>query len=465
MTAHRSPAERADAGPPRDRPIETYPLPPGPNGYPLVGSTLDVVRDPLGFYDRLATYGDVVRYETVIDTFTALLHPDHVERVLLEEPDRFEQYDFEAFGLGIDPEGLVDVDGEQWQRQRTLVQPAFTVDRVRSHADSMVDYATRTAAEWDDGQELALNEEFSALTLQILTRSLFDLDIDPRETDEVIALAARAFNEQLDPRNLTTFLPVWVPTPANRRFKRTYRAYRDRMDELIDQRRRSDEEADDLLTTLLHAEGPEGYTLSETEIRDNMMTFMFAGHDTTSLGLTYTFLLLAQHDDALARLHREHERVLGDERPTTEHLPELEFTERVITEAMRLYPPVYMLFRRATEPVVVDGYRIPEGTVVTLPQFWLHRDERFYDDPDGFDPDRWIESTEELPDYAYFPFGGGPRHCIGMRFARLEMKLVVAVLARAFDFELLSDPDPDLSPGVTLRPDDDVRVRVRERSA
>lgn len=436
--------------------------PPGPDGLPFLGTTLSLMQDPYGFYDDLARYGDVVEFRTLLGTFTALLHPDHVERVLLGEPETFVQADIADFDVGFDPEGLIDVRGEQWHRQRTIMQPAFTMDRVEAYAESMVQVTADTLHDWDDGATIALDEAFSNLALRILTRSLFDVDIVSDDTDRVIAEAATMLNGQLDVSNLSIVLPAWVPTPGNRRFKRTYRAFVDRMDELIAERRAQPDQGEDLLSILLTAKNDTGQGLSEKELRDNMLTFMFAGHETTSLGLTYTIMLLAQHDVHLERLREEHRAVLGDATPAFEHVPDLAHTERVIDEALRLYPPVPVLFREVTEPVTLAGYRIDADTMVTLPQFHIQRDERFWDDPDAFDPDRWREDADR-PTYAYFPFGGGPRHCIGMRFAKLEMQLVLALLARKFDFELVSDPDPDFAPGMTLRPADSVEVRIHRR--
>ncbi|MWV40362.1 cytochrome P450 [Natrialba sp. INN-245] len=447
-----------------DRPIEEYPLAPAPAGYPIVGNAFQVVNDPFGFYDVVSAHGDVVRYSIVGNTFTALLHPDHVERVLVSEHERFERYLFADLGLDIGAEGLVMSDGEQWRRQRGVMQPVFTTDRVQSYAETMATYADRAANRWDDGEVIAANREFSRLTLRILAEALFDLEVDPTSDDEAVVRAARAINERADARRLSTFLPEWVPSLADRRFERTMDEYRRRVDELIGQRRATGSDGDDLLSVLVRAGGSEGGALSEAEIRDNLVTLLFAGHETSSVALTYTFLLLAQHDDVVDELRAELESVVGDDRPSAEHVRDLEYIDAVITEAMRRYPPVYMLFRRALEDVVIGGYRIPEGTILTLPQFRIHRDERFYDAPEEFRPERWTDEAEDdRPEYAYFPFGGGPRHCIGMRFATLEMTLIVATLLRRFDLELLSDPDPKISPTTTFGPAEDVRIRLHRR--
>ena len=430
----------------------------------MIGNTVALLRDPFGFYDRLAAYGDVVRFSVAGTAFTTLLHPAHVERVLVEEPERFERWSFSDVGLKFAPEGLLATEGEQWRRQRQAMQPAFTMDRIGSYADSMVEYTLETTAGWAEGQVVDLNDEFSKLTLRILADALFDVDVDPEGEDEPITRVARLLNEQTSPlRAVTMHLPDWLPTPANRRYERVMSAYEERLDDLIERRRGTDEPGEDLLSILLHAEGPDGTGLSRREVRDNLLTFTFAGHETTSLGLAYTAMLLAEHDDVAARLREELETVVGDESLGFEHVPRLEYTERVVREALRLYPPAYILYRQTTEDVVIGGYRIPEGTVLTLPQFRLHRDGRFYDDPETFRPGRWADGEDGRPDYAYFPFGGGPRHCIGMRFATLEIQLVVATVLQEFDLTLLSDPDPSFSPGITLQPSENVRVRVRRR--
>lgn len=437
--------------------------PPGPDGLPVLGSTLSLMRGPFDFLEGLRPYGDVVQYRTAFGTFTALLHPDHVERVLLNDSDRFEQVDVTSFDIGIDPEGLVDVRGEQWRRQRTVMQPAFTMDRIQSYADAMVGVTAETVESWDDGDTIAVDEAFSELTLQILTRSLFDIGVESDDA-AVIARITELLNEQFDVTNPSVYIPSWVPTPSNRRFERAYDEFVDRVDAMIAARRESDDPGDDLLSILLHAETDEGATLSETEVRDNMLTFLFAGHETTALGLAYAVFLLAQHDDELERLRAEHEAVIGADDPTFEHVPQLTATRNVVDETLRLYPPIPVLFRTVSEPTAFGDYRVDAGTTLTVPQFALHRDDRFWDDPMAFEPDRWNESREDdRPKYAYFPFGGGPRHCIGMRFARLELQLVLAVLCRQFDFELVSDSSLEFDQGVTLRPAESIEVRLHER--
>jgi len=445
--------------------VDDFPLPPGPDGYPLLGSSHQVVRRPLDFYDTLAEHGDVVRYSAFGQPFTTVLHPDYVEQVLLSEHGSFEKWLGEEFTDDhFAPEGLVFTSGEQWQRQRTIVQEMFTIDRIQTFADVMGEYADDLVDSWADGETVALNRAFPELTLRILVHTLLDVDLDGVNQD-VIREGVDVVNEQANPRNLSALVPEWVPTPFNRRYRRALSDLRGFVDDLVARRRRALEQGgevpDDLLSVLVTAEDDEGRTLSETEIRDQMLTFLGAGTETTALALTYTFLELAKHDDVSQRLATEHERVLDGESPGLEQFDQLDYTEAVIDEAMRLYPPAYMMFREASEDVAIGGYRIPEGEKVTVPQFHVQTDPRWYDDPETFRPSRWLAGLEDdLPDYAYFPFGGGPRHCIGMRFAMMELKHIVTTIAQAVDLELLSDPDPGFAPGLTLQPADDVRVRV-----
>ena len=442
--------------------VTDAPLPPGPDGLPLLGNTLSIAGNTFGFYDELAAYGDVVTYTVAGQRFVTLLHPDHVERALLHDFETFRKWSGQEFGIDLAPDGLLFAEGEQWRRQRTSIQGAFTLDRIESYTDAMVEYAGRTVDGWDDGETVAVDRAFSRLTLRILARSLFDLDIG--DDEGVVTRTADVLNERADARNLQVFLPQWVPTPLNRRFERAMADMEDLVAELIDERREDPGEYDDLLSLLLTVEDDEGRHLSHEELVDNMVTFLFAGHDTTSLALTYTFLLLSTPPEARERLDREHDAVLGGDPPELDDLDDLAYTEKVIKESLRLYPPAYVLFRQAAADVAVGGYRIPEGTIVTLPQFRLHVDPRFWDEPDAFRPERWTEEMEaDLPDYAYFPFGGGPRHCIGMRFAMTELKHLVPTIAQRVDFDLLSDPEPERQASVTLRPAESVEMRVRKR--
>jgi cytochrome P450 len=436
--------------------------PPGPDGLPLLGNTLDIYRDIWSFYDELQAHGDVVSYTFANNDFTALLHPDHVQQVLLEDHEQFGKWGFESVGGDFGSEGLVQTEGEQWRRQRTIIQDAFTMDRIQEYADATGRLARDAVEQWDDDEAVALDEAFADLTLRILCHSLFDLELEGRaeQLDEITSVVS----DRTDTDSLTNALPLWVPTPRNRRFKRAQASFETFVEGLIDERAGDVGAYDDLLSLLLTGEDDSGRGLTAEEVRDQMITFLFAGHETTSLALTYACLELAKNPGLAEPLREEYEQILSDRAPTFAEIPQLDATERFIKEVLRLYPPAYVLFRNVREDAAIGGYLVPEGSKVTLPQFWLHRDERFYDEPEEFRPDRWTEGFEgDLHDYAYFPFGGGPRHCIGMRFAMLELKTVLPVVVQAVDFDLLSDPDPEFSMGVTLRPKDHIRVRIHRR--
>ncbi|WP_440989296.1 cytochrome P450 [Haloarchaeobius baliensis] len=455
------PAETADDG--------DGGFPPGPDGRPVIGNTLQFTSDPHAFYDELASYGDVVGYSVARQRMTTVLHPDLVQQVLVTDSEKFGKWDISDFGTEFAPDGLLFTEGAQWREQRTLAQPAFQLDRVRSYGDAMATYARELVDDLDDGETIAANERFSELTMRILADSLFDLDVDGSEAGAAITRAAEALNERADPDGLGTFVPQWVPTPSNRRFTGAMAEFEETVDRLVAERRATDDGArdgdahDDLLAMLMRA-GEDGDGMSDRELRDTMLTFLFAGHETTSLALTYTTYLLAEHPDVADRLREEIDDAVDGDTPDTIDVFGLEYLDRVCTESMRLYPPAYVVFREAREDVELGGYEIPAGTKLTLPQFHIHHDERWYDAPGEFRPDRWTDEFEaSLPEYAYFPFGGGPRHCIGMRFAMLELKLVLATLLRHCRFEYRGDGPPEPTMGATYQPTEDVRLRVTKR--
>ncbi|MCW8172267.1 cytochrome P450 [Natrialba swarupiae] len=351
-------------------------------------------------------------------------------------------------------------DGEQWRRQRGVMQPVFTTDRVQSYAETMATYADRAANRWDDGKVIAANREFSRLTLRILAEALFDLEVDPTSDDEAVVRAARAINDRADARRLSTFLPEWVPSLADRRFERTMDEYRRRVDELIGQRRR-----DPTATTCSRfssAPADRKDARSEAEIRDNLVTFLFAGHETSSVALTYTFLL-AQHDDVVDELRAELESVVGDDRPSAEHVRDLEYIDAVITEAMRRYPPVYMLFRRALEDVVIAGYRIPEGRFSPCPSFAFTATSASTTHPrsSGRSAGPTAPKTTARSTPTSRSAEDPPLHRDAVCDPRDDADRRNP--ASAVRSELLSDPDPKISPTTTFGPAEDVRIRLHRR--
>ncbi|WP_299265485.1 cytochrome P450 [Halorientalis sp.] len=439
-------------------------LPPGPSGLPLVGSTVALLRDPWGFMNTAIEYGDVVSYTAFGRQFVAVGDPDVVERVLVAENDAFEKGGFQqAFGELIAPEGVVFTEGERWRRQRQLLQSAFTPREIQSYADEMVTETAALADTWADGDVIELRETTSTLTLRILTRTLFDLDFDA-ERGAIVRDAVRALSDYIGNYATLMLVPSWVPTPSKRRYERAMGELDTLVDELVAERRNAAETPTDLLSMLAAAEYPDGEQMSPGEVRDQLVTFLFAGHETTATALTFAVWLLAGDDEAQARLTREAESVCGESLSFTD-LPELEFTEAVAREALRLYPPLTDLFREPTEATTLGGYRVPADATVLLSAYRCHRHEEYWDTPETFRPERWLPEIrggdQDRPEYAYFPFGGGPRHCLGMRFAMTELKLTLATLAGRLTFDRVTEK-LDLSPfGLTLDPGP-VEVHVRK---
>ncbi len=444
---------------------EDRPLPPGPSGQPLIGNVIPLARDHFGFYESLADYGDVVSYRVGRTPFTALLHPDPIEEVLVGQSDRFSRWGFAEAGLDFAPEGLFTVTGDQWRRQRQTMYPAFTVEKLRGFTDTIWTYAQEEMTDWEDHDVLDLNRSFEALTFRILSKTLLDIDLDAHDDTLPIVTVVEAINDLASPQRIVTkHIPDWVPTPKRRRFSRATREYRQLVDELLAERVETDEEPEDLLSILRTSTGPDGSTLSVAEVRDNLLNFITAGYDTTSLALSYTCKLVANHPAASDQIATEVSSVRSDGTNGPPALDRLQATRRIVKESLRLYPPAFKIYRTATQLTTVAGYRIPRGTVVTAPQFLLHRDPRWYTSPDEFRPDRWTEEFEaSLPKFAYFPFGGGPLHCIGMRFAMMEIMLVIARIASKVRLEPVNDPEPDPTAGISLRPEAPILVRIHRR--
>jgi cytochrome P450 len=297
--------------------------------------------------------------------------------------------------------------------------------------------------------------------VRILARSLFGTDIERHV--ETIAGAMDDIGARAEAGLLAALVPPWLPTPQNRRARRGQEAIDDVITDLVERRRGDTAGRDDLLSTLIEAH--DAGEIGREGLRDQLVTFLLAGHETTSLALTYTWYLLARHGRVRERLHAELDAELGGATPTMGDLAGLECTEKVVTESMRLYPPVYRVLRQTRAPVEIGGYELDAGTNLTLPQWLVHRDARWYEDPETFRPERWTDEFEaSLPEYAYFPFGGGPRRCIGMRFATLEAKLVLATVAQRYELGL-ADPGADLEfqPGATVTPTNPVEMVPRER--
>jgi cytochrome P450 len=441
--------------------------PPGPKGRPLLGHLTDLRRDQLGFLRRCAReFGDVVEVRYGPRPVVLLNHPRHVEEVLVTQHRVFAKGRFYALLRPLLGRGLLTSEGEFWLRQRRLAQPAFHRERVAAYADLMVAYAEEAVAAWPDGSVIEVQAEMARLTLRIVCRALFDADVG-REAAVVgaaLPIALRELDTQIHGPEL--LLPSWVWTPSRLRLRRAVRHLDRVVYRVIARRRRSDRDRGDLLSALLAVRDEDGTGMTDRQLRDETITVMLAGHETTALALAWALHLLAGDQAAEERLRAEVTAVLGDRPATAADLPRLRFADAVVAEAMRLYPPIPLLGRQTTEPCTIAGYRLPAGANVSVSPWVVHRDPRFFPEPDAFRPERWLDGlAERLPRFAYFPFAGGPRVCIGQGFARLEAVLLLATIARRCRLASSDDRPVVPEPSLTLRARDGLRMTVRRAEA
>ena len=445
-------------------------LPPGPRralpGNPLFGF-LAFRRDALGFLTELAReYGDVVFFRMGPQRVYMLNHPDLIKDALVTHQDSFMKGRALQRSKRLLGEGLLTSEGEYHRRQRRLAQPAFHRQRIEAYGEVMIDYAARASSQWRDGATFDLSREMMRLTLAIVAKTLFDADVE-RDAEDV----GRAFTEIMELFQML-MLPYSeylekLPLPATRRFERA----RARLDaviyRIIEERRTQGTDRGDLLSMLIAAQDTEGDggRMSDEQLRDELMTLFLAGHETTANALTWTWYLLAQHPEIEQRLHAELDQVLqGRERFTVADYPRLRYTEMVVAEAMRLYPPAWVVGRIALKDFQAGEYVVPAGALVLISQYVVQRDPRFFPDPERFDPERWTTKAREArPTYSYFPFGAGARRCIGEAFAWMEAVLLVASIARTWRLRLAPDQSVEPQPRITLRPKHGIRMIAERR--
>ena len=413
----------------------------------------------------MAKHGEITEIRIATQKVVLLTNPEHIRTLLVTNQRNFSK------GRGLERtkiflgEGLLTSEGDFHLRQRRLAQPAFHRERIAGYADVMSSDASRIAASWQDGTTLDVYEEMMRLALSIAGKTLFDTDIEHEATSigEAITLSMKMFNYSVLPLG-TLF--EYVPLPWIRRLH----AARRRMDEIIygmiNERRASGVDRGDLLSMLIMAQDTEGDggQMTDRQLRDEAVTLLSAGHETTAVALTWAWYLLSENPEAEARLHEELDRVLGGRAPTVADYPNLTYTRAVFSEAMRLYPPAWIIERRAIGDCEIGGYKIPKDAIVLASPFITHRDTRWWKDPEQFDPARWTaEAQGERPKFAYFPFGAGTRICIGEQFAWMEGILVLATIAQ--QWRLRHDPTHlvELEPQVTLRPRHGMRMQLHRR--
>lgn len=440
--------------------------PPGPKGSLLGGNFMAFRRDSLGYLQRaVAEHGDVVYLRFGPQDVFFLAHPDHVREVLVTRHQSFMKGRALQRAKRLLGEGLLTSEGEFHRRQRRLAQPAFHRARINSYGAVMTSSAARSAARWRDGEQLDVSQEMMRLTLAIVARTLFDADVES-EADEIGA-ALTSVIELFDFLLLPfSELLEKLPLPQARRFQRAKERLDATIYRIIEERRRSGEDRGDLLSMLLSARDEEGDggRMTDEQVRDEVMTIFLAGHETTANALTWTWYLLSEHPSVETRLHEELDAVLAGREPTVEDVPRLRYTEMVVAESMRLYPPAWAVGRLALHELEIGGYLISPKALVLLSPYVTQRDARFFPEPARFDPERWMpEAREARPQFSYFPFGGGPRRCIGEGFAWMEAILLVASFARRWRMRLV--PGHPVAPRavITLRPKHGMLMTVSQR--
>jgi cytochrome P450 len=427
--------------------------------------------DPLAFGLELARkYGDVAYYHLGPLRVYQLNHPDLVRQVLVGQPEKFHKprlvkRAFRPFAGN----GLLTSDGELWKQQRKLIQPAFRHRQLAAYGDVMVAQTLRMVESFTDGEVREITSEMTKLTLDVVVSALFGSELPPeaREIGGSMNAVMDAANYRV---NRPLHIPYWVPTRRNLRERRVLARLDLMLRALVRARRASGGSPggsrEDLLSVLLAAvDEDSGVGMSDQQLRDEMMTLFLAGHETTATALTWTWYLLSRHPEVDAKLLEELDRVLGGRAPAATDLPKLPYTEMVIREAIRLYPPGPSFAREPVEDVTIGGYMVREGSIVLVNTYALQRDPRFYaDDPERYDPERFAPGWEErIPRYAYLPFGGGPRVCIGNGFAMMEVRLILATVAQHYKLSLESSEEIKPVQLVTLRPSGPVRMRLERR--
>jgi cytochrome P450 len=441
-------------------------LPPGPKGKLIMGVMREFNRDMLGFITRCRDYGDVVRSRFLYVHAYFLYNPADIEALLSTNAKSYRKAQSlrSPFFRRLVGNGLVTSEGDFWRRQRRLAQPAFHRQRISSYGDIMVQYAQRAIANWKDGEQRDLAKEMTRLTLEIVVKTLFNSDVS-NDADHIGANLSEIVKPFASQATLKWIADNRLPTPGHRRYFHAVSGIDRIVFRIIAERRASGSDEGDLLSMLLQAQDEDGSQMSDAQLRDEVMTLFLAGHETTALSLSWSWYLLATHPEAEKKFHAELDEALGSRPPEVSDLAKLKYTEMIAKEAMRLYPPAYAVGREAIEDTEIGGYPVPRRTQLFAFQWVTHRDPRFYERPDEFEPERWAsDSIQSMPKYAYFPFGGGPRQCIGNYFAMMEIVLLLATIGQRFRFSLLPEHPVEVLPVLSLRPKNGIKVRLLHRA-
>jgi len=449
-------------------------LPPGPRGHWLFGTTREFNRDPIAPLIAIhQQYGDAIRFRFILNFWGySFTHPDHLKHFLQDNNRNYTKQPNPSNALlrAVIGDGLVTSDGDLWRRQRRLAQPAFHRRRIAGFGDTMTSATLAMLDRWRAhplDQPLNIAHEMMRLTLEIVGRTLFSIDLTGAAS--TVGEAFTDVNEQTSLLSRRPFSPLALRIPflpGTRRMKRGIARLDSVVGAILADRRAGNSEYDDLLYMLMSARDEEtGLGMSDRQLRDEVMTLLLAGHETTAVALSWTFYLLSQHPDVWQALATEIDNVLGNETATVAVLPDLPYTKMVIEESMRLYPPAYIMARWGNEADEVDGYHVEPESAIVLFTFLTHRHPAFWPEPEKFDPQRFTpENVAERARYAYAPFGGGPRQCIGNSFAMTEAMLLLATIAQHYELHSFPGHQVELDPLITLRPKGGMPMYLHPRS-
>ena len=443
-------------------------VPPGPKGLPLVGMALHLRRNPLEGLRAIARgYGDIVRFHVIGQERILLNHPDWINQVLVIQHNKFHKSELtRRITVRMLGQGLLISEGEFWRRQRRLAQPAFHRSRVNDYASTMLEITESHLRGWRNGEERNLGQEMTALTLAIAVRTLFGATL-PEQARGVGRAMTFLMRYSLRRQRLPFRIPETWPTPNNLRANRELAFIDSLVYRIISERQAegNSNHRDDLLALLMGAMDEDGTQMTPQQLHDETMTLFLAGHETTAQMLSWTWYALSQNPAVRTRLEEELEGVLGSRPIEAADLPRLPYLAGVMNEVLRLYPPAYIMSREVIEPCEIGGYTFRPTVAILFSQWVMHRDPRFYSDPETFYPERWLDGlADRLPPGAYFPFGDGPRRCIGQGFALLEAAVVIATLARRFRFQLAPGKPVVPEPLVTLRPRHGIQMTLHARN-
>ena len=432
--------------------------PPGPRGDRIGGCGRQFQKDPLRFLiDAQREYGDLVFFRLGWLRFFLVSHPDDIKWVLKDNDENYGGFLVDKVVQRVLGRSLFMSEGDFWRRHRRMMQPAFHRHRVTPVGAVTAEMTGQLLEEWaqlaKSGEKFDVMQDMMALTLRVAAKALFGIQLaeDAQTATQAVSDILNYFGERIE--RMPFVLPPSVPTPSNRRFHAAERTLEDVVTGIIESRRQNGDAPDDFLSMLMAAtDKATDYRMDDRQIRDEVTAMVIMSHESTADVLTWALMLLSAHKEAESRLHQELRDVLGGRIPTVDDLPDLPYTNAVVQEAMRLYPPGWLLGRRALADDKIGGYDIPAKSIVVFSPYITHRHPQFWDNPETFAPDRFLQTVEKRPKFTFIPFGGGPHTCIGSHFALIESQLVLAMIAQRYRLRLVPGHPVDADALITLRP-------------